>query len=146
MYEPMEPAILHAKFLAKHLSRCNSRLVIRIALKEVGIPSYHDAFQYSLNSVKMLCENPHATLMNGVFMAVGLLRDPAAGENDVDRAIAFSKKIAWKNRNAQLWEYYFPEGCPGSHKCPTNRDFLMAFVDFVELWKGLCEEVNYESV
>lgn len=146
MYEPMEPAIRHAKFLAKHLTKHNSRLVVRIALKEVGIPSAHEAFQYSMNSVNMLCENPHATLMNGVFMAVGLLRNPAAGEKDVDQSISFSVKTAWKNRNAQLWEYYFPEGCPGSRKCPANREFLMAFVDFVELWKGLCEEVNYESV
>ena len=94
----------------------------------------------------MLCENPHATLMNGIFQAVGLLRAPAAGENDVDRAIDFRRKTGWKNRNAQIWKYYSPEGCPGNSTCPTNRDFLMAFVDFVELWKGLCEEVNYNMV
>ena len=41
----MEPAIRHAKFLAKHLTRNNRQLVIRIALKEVGVPSSHDAFQ-----------------------------------------------------------------------------------------------------
>lgn len=146
MHEPMESAILHAKFLAKHLNKCNSQYIIRIALKETGIPSSHDGFQFALHTVNMLCENPFGKLKNGIYLAVGLLRDPPAGQDAVEQCIRGGIKLAWMLRNIQLWEYYFPEGCPGHESCPSNKDYLMAIVDFVELWKACCEEVRYESV
>ena len=144
MYEPMYPAIRHAKFLARHLHKCESRYIIRIALKEIGVPSGKDGFHYARDAVGMLCKNPAATLINGIYFAVGQLREPPAGEKQVEQAIRFGVKTAWQNRNAQVWEYYFPEGTVGNTECPSNRDFLMAIVDFVELWKGCCEEVSYE--
>ena len=146
MLEPMEAAIRHAKFLAKYLNKCSTHYIIRIALKEIGIPSAQDGFHFAKNAIIMLCENPYETLTNGIYLAVGLLRKPPAGQNQVEQSIRFGIRTAWKCRNDQLWEYYFPDGCPGSHKCPSNRDFLMAVVDFIELWKACCEEVTYETV
>lgn len=146
MDEPMEAAIRHAKFLAKHLNKCGEQYIIRIALKETGIPSAHDGFHYAKSAIIMLCENPYETLKNGVYLAVGLLRKPIAGQDMVEHSIRFGIKAAWKNRVDQLWEYYFPDGFPGSRSCPSNRDYLMAIVDFVDLWKACCEEVNYETV
>lgn len=140
--EPMYPAIRHAKFLAKHLHSCGSQYIIHIALKEIGIPSSRDGFQFAKNAVGILCRNPTNTLLKGVYLAVGMLRDPSAGEKQVEQAIRFSVKDAWKNRTEEIWAYYFPVG---SRVCPSNRDFLMAIVDFVELWKGCCEEVSYEQ-
>lgn len=145
MIEPMEATIRHAKFLAKHLNKCGSHYVIRIALKELGVPSAQDGFQYMKNAVLMLMENPFETLKNGIYLAVGLMRSPPAGQNQVEQAVRFGIHTAWGRRNPQLWAYYFPEEDQGSMKCPSNRDFMMAIVDFVELWKACCEEVCYES-
>lgn len=144
--EPMYPAIRHAKFLAKHLHKCGIQYIIHIALKEVGIPSARDGFLFAKNAVIMLCRNPANTLLNGVYLAVGMLREPSAGEKQVEQAIRFGVKTAWQNRCEEIWQYYFPDGTAGSDHCPSNRDFLMAIVDFVELWKGCCEEVSYEQV
>jgi hypothetical protein len=94
----------------------------------------------------MLCENPFHTLKNGVYIAVGLMRNPVAGQDEVEQSIRFSIRTAFKTRCTELWNYYFPEGCPGHGKCPSNRDYLMAIVDFVELWQGCCQEVEYEQV
>jgi hypothetical protein len=146
MYEPMEATIRHAKFLAKYLNKCDSQYIIRIVLKEIGIPSGQDGFHYAKNAVILLLENPFETLKNGVYLAVGLLRKPPAGQEQVEQSIRFGIRTAWRNRNQQLWTYYFPEGCQGCKVCPSNRDFLMAIVDFVELWEACCEEVCYESV
>jgi len=146
MKEPMEATIKHAKFLAKYLSKCNKQYVIQIALKETGMRSSQDGFRYSQNAAVMLCDNPFDTLENNVYPAVGLMRKPPAGQDQVEQSIRFSIKNAWKNRTVKLWEYYFPEGCPGHLKCPGNRDYLMAIVDFVELWKACCEEVSYEQL
>lgn len=146
MDEPMEAAIKHAKFLAKHLHNCGLCYVVRIVLKETGMRSSQDGFHYSYNSVLMLCENPFDTLKNGIYLAVGLQRRPPAGQEQVEQAIRFSIRGAWKERSEELWRYYFPDGCPGCKKCPSNRDYLMAIVDFLELWKCCCEEVDHEKV
>ena len=146
MHEPMEAALKHARFLAKYLNKCGKQYVIQIALKETGMRSSYDGFHYAEYAAIMLCENPFNALENGIYPAVGLLRQPPAGQEQVEQSIRFSIRKAWRNRTAELWAYYFPEGCPGCRKCPTNRDYLMAIVDFVELWKGCCEEVNYETI
>ena len=146
MYEPMEAAIRHAKFLAKHLNQCGSYYMVRLALKEIGMQSGKEGFEYSKNAVLMLMKNPFDTLKNGIYLAVGLLRNPPAGQDQVEQSIRFGIRTAWKNRNVEIWECYFPKGYPGSDTCPHNREFLMAIVDFVELWKVCCEEVCYETL
>ena len=145
MYEPLEPAIRHAKFMAKYLNKCGSQYIIRLALKELGMPSGREGFQYAKNSVILLLKNPYQTLKNGIYLAVGLMRDPVAGQEQVEQSIRFGIRTAWRSRNEEIWECYFPKGCPGRQECPANRDFLMAIVDFVELWKACCEEVMYET-
>ena len=145
MYEPMEGTIRHAKFLAKHLNRCNIQYIIRIVLKETGMRSSQDGFYYAKNAVVRLCDNPYETLRNGVYPAIGMMRSPIADQDEVEQGLRFSIRSAWKYRCAELWNYYFPEGLPGSDKCPSNRDYLMAIVDFIELWQGCCGEVEYEQ-
>lgn len=144
MHEPMEASIKHAKFLAKYLNRCSRQYVIQIALKETGMLSSQDGFHYAKHAALLLCDNPFDALDNSIYPAVGSMRKPPAGQDQVEHSIRFSIRRAWRNRVAELWEYYFPEGCPGCDKCPTNRDYLMGIVDFVGLWKACCEEVNYE--
>jgi hypothetical protein len=75
MYEPMEASIRHAKFLAKHLNKCGVPFIVRIMLKEIGLPSGKDGFEYAKYAVLMLLENPFETLKNGIYLAVGLLRN-----------------------------------------------------------------------
>ena len=144
MHEPMEATIRHAKFLAKYLNNCSEECVIRIALKETGMRSSQDGFRFAMNAAVRLCGNPYETLRNGVYIAVGRMRQPVANQDEVESSLRFSIRTAWKERCVDLWNYYFPEGLPGSKRCPSNRDYLMALVDFVELWKDCCEEVNYE--
>ena len=139
----MISALIHAKIFAEYLNKCDSRYIVHIALKEIGIPSDCDGFQYAKNAVIMLDQNRYATLSNGVSPAVGLLRNPPAGEGQVDSAMRWAISSAWENRNMEIWHYYFPVGTAGVTRCPSNREFLLAIVDFVELWKGCCEEVNY---
>lgn len=144
MYEPMEASIRHAKFLAKQLNKCSVPFIIHIMLKEIGVPSAKDGFECARYAVMMLMENPFKTLKNGIYLAVGLLREPPAGQEQVEQSIRFGIHSAWRTRNEEIWECYFPKGYPGSDTCPANRDFLMAVVDFVKLWQVCCEEVCYE--
>lgn len=142
MESTMNDALTHAKTLAQFLSKCDSTYIVQICVKELGIPSGRDGCYYIKNATRMLMENPTLKLTNGVYIAVGLLRQPSAGEDQVEQAIRTAIQEAWENRSEKLWNCYFPVGEAGKTRCPSNREFLMALVDFVELWKAFCQEVN----
>ena len=139
----MDAALRHAKARAEYLSRCSSIYIIHISLKELGVTSTRDGFYYVKNSVRMLCENPNLKLKNEVYLAVAALRDPPVEEEHVENALRKVIQDAWDNRNQEIWNCYFPVGKAGRTECPSIREFLMAVVDFVVLWKAFCEEVNY---
>jgi len=136
-------ALTHARVFAEYLSHCDSSYIIQLCLKELGVSSAKDGFHYAKKAAILLEINPSATLSNGVYGLVGMMRDPPAGESQVTSAISWIVEKAWENRDPAIWHYYFPVGEAGVTRCPTNREFLMAIVDFVEMWKGCCQEVNY---
>ena len=146
MNNSMDAALKHAQNRATYLHKCGHSYIIHISLKELGISSDQSGFLYSKNAIKLLKENRSATLTNGIYLAVGLIDDPISSEKQVEQAIRCVIRKAWNNRDAEIWECYFPIGRVGRTECPTNREFLMAVVDFVELWEGFCEEVNYGKV
>ena len=143
MDSTMRPALKHAKCLAREMNKCNRRYIIHIALKELGMPSSQDGFPLAKSTIQILCENPFCRLRDGAYTAAGILSDPPMDNEQVDQAIRRAIKAAWNNRNEKMWKYYFPESSSGKMTCPSNRDFLTAVADFVELWQGFCEEVNY---
>lgn len=140
MENAMDAAFNHARHLSEYLSHCSSTYIIQIALKELGVPSDRDGFHLAKNSIRLLCENPSKTLTNGVYLAAALLCGYPGEDRQVEQAIRNAIKAAWKDRDEQIWSCYFPVGKAGRHKRPTNKEFMMAVVDFVELWKGFCEE------
>lgn len=140
----MDAALRHVENRVLYLSKCSSTYIIHISLKELGISSGHDGFLYAKNAVQILCEKPGSTLSNGVYIAAGILAKTGAGEEQVEQAIRKAIRAAWADRDERVWECYFPAGKAGRTQCPSNKEFLMAVVDYVELWKGFCEEVNCE--
>lgn len=143
MESTMDAALKHARNYAQYLNKCGSTYMIQIALKELGVPSGRDGFHFAKKSIQLLQENPTSTLTNGVYLAAGLLCGSSAEEKQVEQAIRKAIQIAWKNRDEKVWSCYFPSGRAGRSECPSNKEFLMAVVDFIELWKAFCEEVNY---
>ena len=141
--DPMYAARKHAKCLARDMNRCGKRYIVHIALKELGVPSGQDGFTLAKTTILMLCENRFCKLKNGAYLAAGALADPPMDNDQVYQAINRVIRNAWETRNEKVWRCYFPECAPGFEECPSNRDFLFAVADFVELWQGCCEEVNY---
>ena len=143
MKSSMRDSLKHAKCLAKEMSRCDKRVIVHFALKELGVPSGNDGFPLAKITILMLCENRFCKLKNGAYLAAGTMADPPMDNEQVYQAISRGIHNAWDNRDERIWQCYFPKGTPGHAACPSNRDFLFAIVDFVELWEGCCEEVNY---
>ena len=143
MENTMDAAFQHAKHIAEYLNKCSSTYIVHVALKELGVPSDREGFLLAKHTIRMLLENPSLTLINGVYSAAGALVLGSSGDRQVETAIRRAIQAAWKNREEKLWACYFPVGREGRTKCPSNKVFLMAVVDFVILWQGCCEEVNY---
>lgn len=143
MRSPMDNALKHAKARAKSLSHCNVTYIIQISLKELSVSSSRDGFYFAKDAVRLLGENPRMKLRNGVYTAVGVLGNADISDEQVEKSIHAAIQEAWENRNEYIWSLYFPIGKAGMQECPSNKDFLMAIVDFVEMWKAACEEVNY---
>lgn len=141
--DPLRPARKHAKSLARDLSRCSVRYIIHIALKEITDHSDQEGFPLAKMVVEIICEDRFCVLSKDAYVTVGNRANPPMGSEQVCQAISRLIQNAWKNRNMKIWQCYFPEGTHGYTACPTNREFLFAIADFVELWQGCCEEVNY---
>jgi len=145
MENTMDAAFEHAQNLAKYLSHCSSTYIIQIALKELGVPSSRDGFHLAKNCIRLLRENPIRTLTHGVYVAAAMLCGFPTEDKLVEQAIRTAVKAAWKDRDEAVWNCYFPVGKLGRSKCPSNKEFMMAVVDFVELWEGFCEEGKHEQ-
>lgn len=145
MDNAMDAAFHHARCLAAYLNQCSSTYIVHIALKELGVPSGRDGFHLAKNSIRLLQENPSKTLTNGVYLAAALLSGYPAEDRQVEQAIRNAIKAAWADRDEEIWRCYFPVGKAGRSKCPSNKEFMMAVIDFVELWKAFCEEGEHES-
>jgi len=141
--DPMYAARKHAKCFARDLNKCSSRYIIQLALKELRVPSGQDGFHLAKHVVLLICENRYCKLQNGAYTVAGNHALPPMSDEQVYQAINRVVRYAWENRNMKVWQCYFPEGTPGYEECPSNREFLFAIADFVELWMGCCEEVNY---
>ena len=141
--DPLYAARKHAKCIARDMSKCGYQYIVQIALKELRVPSGQDGFQLAKHVVLILCENRFCKLNNGAYAIAGNHAVPPMSDEQVYQAINRVVRYAWENRNMKIWQCYFPEGTQGYMECPSNREFLFAIVDFVELWRGCCEEVNY---
>ena len=141
--DPLYAARKHAKCLARDLNKCSNRYIVQLALKELRVPSGQDGFHLAKHVVLLLCENRFYKLQNGAYSIAGNHAVPPMNDEQVYQAINRVVRYALENRNMKIWKCYFPEGTQGYAECPSNREFLFAIVDFVELWQGCCEEVNY---
>lgn len=142
MENAMDAALEHAKSRAMYLNKCSSTYIIHISIKELGLPSSMEGAFFAKKTVGLLCQNPRKKLKKEAYTAVGLLSEPFASDEHVEQSIRKVIQEAWGHRDDEIWKCYFPVGKVGREECPSNRDFLMAIVDFVEMWKGFCEEVN----
>lgn len=143
MESTMDNALRHARTRAEYLHKCDTAYIIQISAKELGIPSDRDGCEYVKHAVRILMDNRTLKLSNGVYIAVGLLRDPSAGEDQVEQGIRGAIQEAWEYRCQRIWDCYFTSGEAGKTRCPSNREFLMALADFVDMWKAFCQEANH---
>lgn len=145
MTSTIEDTLLHAMFLARHLSKCDLRYGVVAILLELGLPAHRIGYQYIKEAILLFYEEPAHLLMNGIYQAVGERIDPTAGEKQIEQAMRSVIDQAWRNRDSQVWKLYFPQDERGRIKRPSNSEFVSRIACFLELWQGCCKEVSYEQ-
>lgn len=145
MTSTIENTLLHAMFLARHLSKCDPQYVIVVILLELGLPAHRIGYQYIKEAILLFYEEPAHLLMNGIYQAVGENIDPTAGEKQIEQAMRSVIDQAWRNRDSQVWKLYFSPDELGRIKRPSNLEFVSRIACFLELWQGCCKEVSYEQ-
>lgn len=140
----MDVPLRHAKAFAETLSHCDKSYIIHLALVELELYHYQDAFNYAKNTIILLCEDPMLRLSNGAYAEAARMSGVETDVERVEKNIRQAIRKCWKEREQEMWCCYFTAKRMKSRKCPTNKEFLIAIKDFVVMWQGCCEEVNYE--
>lgn len=144
MTTTMEGMLEHARFMAEHMSRCAPRYVLVPVLLDLGVRAKHDGYDYLKNAIDISRENPGLSVMKGLYTAVGELYTPKVGKQQVEQAIRGAIDAAWKERDPDIWDAFFPHKKNKKAKKPSNADFIAQLVCFLDMWEGCCEEVRYE--
>lgn len=138
-----EKTVKHIFFLARHFDRKSIHQVVIILLLELGVPRNLDGFDYLAKAITIYCENPTRKNMKGLYEAVAWLYGQEVEDYLVDSSIRNAIRQAWKNRDEDAWELYFPYSIRGKVKKPSNAEFIAGIAWALELWKGCCR--TYEK-
>lgn len=76
--------------------------------------------------ISLFAQDPEQKLIKELYPAIA---QRCEGESTglIGKAIERAIKAAWKNRDSQVWEEYFPDAV----KCPTNKVFIKQLADFL---------------
>ena len=99
---------------------------IQSHLQRLGIPMKLDGYQQLCIALPLFAKDPNQSLTKELYPAVA--RHFGCSPQAVEHSIRMAIRAAWKHRNPEVWEEYFP-GCV---KCPTNKEFLSALAIFLQ--------------
>lgn len=132
----IEETLNHLQSLARLLGRDNVRYVIVVLLLELGIPTNYDGFEYLKEAVMIYFEDPSVMFVKGLYPAIAETDSRPVDGPQVESAIRSAIKVAWKNREEDIWDRYFH----GKKARPSNAEFISRIARMVELWEGCCKE------
>ena len=142
-----EPIITRAEFMARHLNKHNIRSATLLVLYDLRIPINYDGFDYLLNAIPEAFACETQIVAGEIYDIVGSQYTPKVESRNMDSAIRDAIKAAWKNKAEANWNCYFPEYIINRKKPPSNLEFIVAIVYFLELWQDCCpKEASYAIV
>ena len=134
----------HAMFLSRHLRKCDCRCITVAILLEIGVPAKRVGFDYLQEGILKFYDDPSQAITKELYPAIAKSFGPGVDDKQVESAIRAVVTEAWQNRNAKVWGYYFPQYIGKKMQKPTNMEFISEIARFLELWRGCCEEVEYD--
>lgn len=96
-------------------------------LRRLKFPTHLDGYQQLCVGIPLFAADPAQRLTKELYPAIAA----SCGNKDhrvVEHSIRSVIKASWKNRDAAVWEQYFP----GIEGCPSNKVFIARFAELIE--------------
>lgn len=91
-------------------------------LLSLGIPTRLAGYQQVKTAILLKAKKPNMALTKELYPAVAEI---CGGQAEyMERTIRTAVKKAWRKRDPQVWQAYFPSRPNGSGKCPSNGTFI----------------------
>ena len=139
----IQETLVHVLFLAQHLNNCDPQCVIITALLELGIPTKRSGFDLLKKAILVSYRRPDFTI-HEVFCEIGKYYEAEPSFEQIDQAIRAAITDAWKYRDENVWQCYFPQVMAQGIRKPSNAEFITQLARLVELWAGCRKEPVYE--
>lgn len=144
MQKTKEETLYHALFLARHLSKGDLKDGLVYILYELEMPSHVLGYHYVKSAILMFYRDPVHMLLQGIYQAVQEKVNPHASYDQLEQAIRFAIKQAYRNCDPAVWEIYFSPSGSRKARRPSNHEFISGITSFMTLWQACCKEVSYE--
>lgn len=105
----------------------DSRTFVSVQLLLLGICIKHDGYAYLQESILLMADNPRQAVTKELYPAVAAIF--GCKGRLVERSIRSALDAAWKHRDIQVWQSYFPP----STKRPTNTVFITRLAESLRL-------------
>ena len=138
-----DDTLKYVLFLARHFDKQNIRAVTLVILFDLGFTPSNDGFGYLRQAIEMQYSKTTPTIIKWMYPLISATGETTDSWQYIDQAIRRAIKIAWNDRDPELWSLFFPSNHNSISKCPSNKEFISRISCIIELWQN-CKEANYE--
>lgn len=132
---PMESVMEHLSRVAGKYADVDS--AIMAVLLALNVPADRDGFKYLRVAIESYMRDPTQTMTKELYPQIAGLFSREPNGMPIERTIRSCVSVAFDNRNTEVWNLYFPEGCAGNHKKPTNHQFISRIASLIHLWLNM---------
>lgn len=138
-----DETLQYIQFLARHLEKSDVRAVAMLILIDLGLSPASEGFDYLRSAIELHRDRTLGTMITSIYLAISALLGDGSSWQYVDQAIRRVIRAAWKVRDLEIWELFFPFSIHRNSTCPPNKEFIARISCFIELWQS-CKEAVYE--
>lgn len=105
------------------------RTIVENGLHKLNFPTHPRGYACLREVLLENIRNPGQQVTKTLYPAAGKLCD--GNGTQVERAIRGLIKKAWLYRDEEIWAGLFPEKRGAQAECPTNKEFIAAFTEYI---------------
>lgn len=138
-----DDTLRYVQFLARRFEKRNIRAIVLMILYDLGFDPSNEGFGYLRMAIEMQCAEMAFTVTKGIYPAISRIVDDGNSWKYIDQAIRRAINTAWKEREPEKWELFFPASGGRVPKCPSNKVFIARIACIIELCQS-CKEAGDE--
>lgn len=109
---------------------------ISTLLITLGIPVNYHGYGYLREAILLMARQRDQGITKELYPAIAKMFGNGLTYKNVERSIRNAIEQAWKERDPNIWQQYFPLISNGQIKKPTNGQFIHALADSLQLHRS----------